>query len=155
MQTKTLIQASANVVHITRLSKGDVVKLIEESSYSSAEVFYGVVIDLLNNGDKTYVQIMRYKKSYSSIDCDIKTYSGDKDCLIFPASVEEVEEHLKDVIGSIERDVQSEERKLLDKKLALVRAKDFISGEATKKLISTEFKEMTQQEFAQLKAGGQ
>lgn len=151
MLTKNLIQASANVIKITRLAKGDVVKIVEDS-YSSPEIFYGVVIDLLNSGEKSFVQIMRYKKSYSNIDCEIKTYSGDKDCTLFPATVEEIKEHLSDVINKIEREVKDEERKLSDKKLGLERAKEFVSMETSRSLQDAAFKEITQQEYAQLKS---
>lgn len=150
MQTKNLIQASANVIKITRLVKGDVVKLVEDGSYSGAEIYYGVVTDLLNSGDKSYVQIMRYKKSYNAIDCDIKTYSGDKDLSLFPASVEEVQEELKEVVARIERDLADEEKKLDAKRLGLQRAKEFVSFETSKKLRNSEFKEITQTEYAQL-----
>lgn len=150
MQTKTLIQASANVIKITSLAIGDVVKLVEDQ-YGSPEIFYGVVIDLLNNGEKSYVQIMRYKKSYSAVDCDIKTYSGDKECVIFPATVEEVIEHLHEAIKAIRQDVESKEKDLQTKRLALQRAEEFVSGETSRQLKSCSFKEITQAEYNQLK----
>lgn len=150
MQTKNLIQASANVVKITRLNIGDTVKLVEDT-YSSPEIYYGVVIDLLNNGEKSFVQILRYKKSYNTIDCEIKTYAGDKDCTIFPATVDDIKDHLKDSIDRIEKDVKDEERKLSDKKLALQKAKEFVSLEYSKKLQSASFKEITQNEYLALK----
>jgi len=153
VQTKNLIQASANVVKITRLAKGDVIKLIEAKDYSEPEIYYGVVVDLLNSGEKTFVQIMRYKKGYGAIDCDLKTYSGDKDCNIFPTTVEEVQEHLNECIERIERDVKDAERSLDAKRLGLQRAKEFVSFETSKKLQATSFKEITTQEYLALKEG--
>lgn len=150
MITKNLIQAAANVVKITRLSKGDCVKLVEDQ-YSSPEIFYGVVIDLLNEGEKCFVQIMRYKKSYSAIDCDIKTYSGDKDVTLFPCTVEELEEHFSEAIKNIERDITTKEKELNDKKMGLLRAKEFVSQETGKKIQSSSFKEITQSEYLSLK----
>jgi len=151
MITKNLIQAAANVVKITRLSKGDCVKLIEDG-YSTPDIFYGVVIDLLNEGEKCFVQVLRYKKSYSAIDCDIKTYSGDKEVTLFPATVEELEEHFKDAITAIRRDIASAEKSLSDKKLGLQRAEEFVSMESTRKLQSASFKEITQDEYLKLKS---
>lgn len=151
MITKNLIQAAANVVKITRLSKGDCVKLVEDQ-YSSPEIYYGVVIDLLNEGEKSYIQILRYKKSYSAIDCDIKTYSGDKDVTIFPCTVEELEEHFSDAIKNIEKDVVLLEKQINDKKLGLQKAKDFVSQETGRKLQSSSFKEITQEEYLKLKS---
>lgn len=152
MMTKNLIQAAANVVKITRLSKGDCVKLIEDSSYSSPEIYYGVVIDLLNEGEKCFVQILRYKKSYSAIDCDIRTYSGDKDITLFPCTVEELYEHFNEAISVIRRDIISAEKTLNDKKLGLQRAEEFVSGQSSRKLQSSSFKEVTQEEYLKLKS---
>lgn len=151
MITKNLIQAAANVVKITRLSKGDCIKLIEDESYSTPTIYYGVVIDLLNEGEKCYIQVLRYKKSYSAIDCDIKTYSGDKDVTLFPCTVEELEEHFKDAIGAIKREIANIEKNLNDKKLGLQRAEEFVSQETSKKLQSASFKEVTQEEYLKLK----
>lgn len=50
MQTRNLIQASANILKITNLVIGDCVKLVEEE-YSSPQIYYGVVTDLLNSGE--------------------------------------------------------------------------------------------------------
>jgi hypothetical protein len=150
MQTKNMIQASANVVKITRLSIGDVVKLVEEG-YSEPEIYYGVVVDLLNGGEKSFVQIMRYKKSYGAVSCDIKTYSGDKDLTLFPATVEEVQEHLQAVIDRLRNDIKEEEKKLSERKLALHKAEEFVSMETSRKLTSSSFKEITQAEYLKLK----
>ena len=152
MQTKNLIQASSNVIKITRLVKGDVVKMIDDQSYSSPEVFFGVVTDLFNSGEKSFVQIMRYQKSYNTVNCEIKTYSGDKDLNIFPATVEEITDHLADCIAKIKKDVIDDEKKLYDKKMSLQRAEEFVSGETSKKLNSAAFKEVTQEEYLSIKA---
>lgn len=150
MLTKNLIQAAANVVKITRLSKGDCVKLVEDT-YGSPEIFYGIVLDLLNEGEKSFVQILRYKKSYGAIDCDIKTFSGDKEVTLFPATVEELEDHFKDAIAAIRRDIAEAERSLNNKKLGLQRAEEFISMESSRKLQSASYKEITQDEYLKLK----
>lgn len=134
MQAKNLIQASANVIRITNLSIGDVIKMVDVD-YSSPEIYFGVVIDLLNDGNNSFVQIMRYKKSYLAIDCDIKTYEGNKDINIFPTTVEEVKEHLSETIKMFERDVAQKERELNEKKYALQNAKDFVNLEKSKQLL--------------------
>ena len=60
MHTKQIIQASANVIRITNLRKGDVYKRIDDSSYGD-KVHYGVVLNLYNNGEKTYIETIEYK----------------------------------------------------------------------------------------------
>ena len=62
MQTKNIIQTVANVIKITSLKKGDVVKMIE-SGYSSPESYFAVVLDLLNDGENTYIELLKYKKN--------------------------------------------------------------------------------------------
>lgn len=146
MQTKTLIQSQANVVRITSLNKGDVVKLVQKE-YSSTEVYYGVVLDLLNNGNSTFIQILLYKRSYGDFTAEIKTYSGEEDLALFPANVEEVREHFDSVIQCMERNLITEKKKLQDKVESLSKVKEFVSGESQKKLADASFTEITQHDF--------
>ena len=67
MKTKNIIQAQANVIKITSLVKGDTVKIIK-SEYSSNEIRYGVVIDLMNDGTKTFIEMLEYQESYNDVD---------------------------------------------------------------------------------------
>lgn len=154
MQTKTLIQAAANVVKITSLARGDVVKIVEDNSYDT-NIYFGVVIDLLNSGDKSFIQIMRYKKSYRAIDCDIKTYNGEKDMSLFPATVDEVKEHLADVIKDIRKDIEAKEKEISDKRLALQSAEEFVSQETSKQLRNSSFKEISQADYNKAKLEAQ
>lgn len=150
MQTKNLIQASANVVKITNLVKGNVVKLIEKD-YSSLETYYGIVTDMFNDGEKTFIQICRYKKSYGSITAEIKIYEGQSELNIFPAEVEEVEQYFEDAVVQIEKSIAEKKEELDKKERALQNAKDFISMETSKKLTAASFKEISQPEYNQLK----
>tara|TARA_R100001086_G_C11678628_1_gene215031 strand:- start:30 stop:494 length:465 start_codon:yes stop_codon:yes gene_type:complete len=150
MQTKNLIQASANVLKITSLSIGDVVKQVDDS-YSSSDIYYGVVTDLMNDGEKTFVQITRYKQGYGKIDADVKIYKGGVDLNIFPATIKEVKTHLDEAIKTISEKIEKEERDLADKKQALKNAIDFVSMETTKNLTEASYKEVTQAEYERLK----
>lgn len=151
MQMKNLIQASANVIKIVNLKIGDVVKQVETSGYSNDGVYFAVVTDILNNGEEAFVQLTRYKKEYRSIDCDIKTYSGKSDLNIFPATVEEVKEHLAEAIYRIEKDLKEEQIKLDNKRVSLDRARDFVSMETSRKLTEVSFREMPQVEYNKIK----
>jgi len=146
MQTKSLIQTVANVIKITELKKGDVVKIIEEE-YSSNAIYYGVVIDLLNTGSKSFIQIVRYKKVYSDIKADVILINGEKDIALFPATPDEIKEHLSASISSIEKDIDKEKEELQKKIEALEKAKQFVSGETSKQLTEPSFTEMTQIDF--------
>lgn len=151
MLTKQLIQASANVIRITKLVKGDVVKLFKDSNYGD-KIKYAVVLDIVNDGEKTFVQFLVYNKSYSEVKGEILVLSGDdKDYSIFPTSKEELDIDFEQVIESIKRSISDDENKLLDKKEMLRRTEEFLSGEMARKLTTPEFNEMTQAEFNERK----
>lgn len=155
METRTLIQAQANVLRVTALKKGDVLKIVEKE-YSAIESYYGVVIDLLNSGNESFIQILRYKKSYNDFTAEIKTYSGDKNLALFPTSVDEVKEHFDDVIKALESEFIKKRKELEKNQEALQSIKEFVNGEKSKKLTDSSFVEITQEQYnikkAQLEA---
>lgn len=146
MQTKHLIQTSANVISITNLVKGNVVKIIEDR-YSEPEISYGVVIDLMNTGSKTFIEMLVYKKSYSSVDAKVQVYSGEKDINFFPADPNEVKEYLNETLESIQMSIKQDKENLQKKIEAYEKAKEFVSGELSKKLLETSFVEISQVEY--------
>lgn len=150
MKTQNVIQTVANVIKITSLKKGDVVKMIESSSYSSPESYYAVVLDMLNDGENTYLELLKYKKSYGDVDAEIKLYKGTDDISLFPTSIEEIKEHFEDCISKIEKGIEDDKEKLQKKIEGLNKAKDFISGELSKNLTVVEFSEIEQSKFLQI-----
>jgi hypothetical protein len=155
METKNLIQASANVVRITALKEGDCFKQLEPTGYSGGEhkMFYGVVTSLFNTGSRAFIQVTRYEKSYNSIRAEIKTFDDKTDINIFPATVEEIKAFFEDALVVIERDVEKAKSDLHDKIEALKNAKLFVTGETSKKLQAVSFIEMSQAEYdAQIEA---
>jgi hypothetical protein len=150
MKTKNLIQASANVLKITSLAVGDVVKQVETSSYD-AGIYYGVVTDMLNDGENAFIQITRYKPGYGDIEAQIKLFKGGDDLNIFPATIAEVKEHLGEAIESLAKNIEKDERALNNKKTALKNAIDFVSQETSKKLSEVSYREMSQVEYKEKK----
>lgn len=146
MQVKTLIQSQANVLRVTSLTIGNVVKIIE-TKYSDPEIRYAIVLDLLNSGSETFVQFLIYTKSYNSVTAEIKTYSGSKDLSLFPATIDEVSTYFGDTVKNLEREIKKEEKDLADKIIALGKVKQFAEGELSKKLSETSFEELTQAEY--------
>lgn len=146
MKTTTLIQAQANVMKLTALTKGDTVKIIEDD-YSGAKIFYGVVLDILNTGEKTYFQILKYEKSYNDISASIKTYSGEKDMSLFPATPEEIKSHLDECVKDMDKKIIETKKDLQNKIDAVEKAREFINGEMAKSLKSASFEEITQKEY--------
>lgn len=151
MKTANLIQAEANVVRITSLHEGDVVKILEKDYADKYKTIFGVVTALYNSGEKSYVELTTYEKSYSEVKGDIKIYAGDVDLNIFPATVEEVQNHLKEALQDIERSLERKKRDLQKEVDAFERAKLFVSGETSKQLRNASFKEITQAEYNQQK----
>ena len=147
MQTKNIIQTQANVIKITSLVKGNVVKIIDDSSSYSTDIKYGVVIDLMNDGSKTFLEILEYKKSYGDVSAEIKLYSGDKELNLFPASVDEVKEYFETTLSYISKSIEQDKENLQKKINGFEKAKQFVSGELSKNLLETSFVEMTQADF--------
>lgn len=150
METKNLIQTSANVIRITNLKKGDIYKRYEDSSYSSS-LYYGLVKDIKNNGEETFIEAIEYKKSYSSIDADLKIFSGSKDLAIFPATLDEVQEEFGSVIQKLEKEIIEKQKEIANKTKCIEDTNKLLSGQMSKMVQSAEYKELTQAEFNQKK----
>ncbi len=146
METKTLIQAQVNVVKITALKKGDVVKLIEKT-YSDNEIYYAVVIDMLNTGKESYLQLLRYKQSYGDITAEIVTFDGEKDLAILPATIKEVAEHFERAIDSMKVKIKVAKETLQKDINAMKKLEHFSTGELSKKLTEASFEEITQKVY--------
>lgn len=149
MKTQNVIQTVANVIKITSLKKGDVVKMIE-SNYSSQESYYAVILDMLNDGENTYLELLKYKKTFGDVDAEIKLYKGTDDISLFPTSIDEIKEHFEGCISKIEKGIEDDKEKLQKKIEGLNKAKDFVSGELSKNLTVVEFSEIEQSKFLQI-----
>ena len=150
MQTKTLIQAQANILRITELKKGNVVKVID-TSYSDKKINFGVVTDLLNEGEKSFIQILLFEQSYNNVTGKIKVYEGNDDIPLFPATVEEVQEHMTEALTGLQKGIIKDEEDLRKKKQVYKTAKDFVSGQTAKKLTEAGFEEITTSQYLEEK----
>jgi hypothetical protein len=146
VETKSLIQATANVVRVTSLKVGDVFKLVDET-YSSVRVLFGVVLDLLNSGTKSFVQVLQYENSYGDIKPEIKVYAGDKDINLFPATVDEVRKYMGEAIASQAKKIEDKRAELSGLIAGVEKAKEFMSGEMSRQLTATAFSVMEQGEY--------
>lgn len=130
MNFKNLVRASAQVVTVTELAKGDAIKVIEEDSYSGAKVRYGIVIDVLNEGEKGYVQAIMLKSEYRSISKEIVLISEKKmeGMAIFPSSLEEIKASFSECLESFEKAIAEAVTNLDKMRNDLAFAKRVISG---------------------------
>lgn len=148
MQTKNIIQASANVIRITNLQQGDIYKRFDDSSYSN-DVKYGIVRAVYNDGEKTYVEAVEYKKSYRDLEASIYVIRGDNDVSIFPATIEEIQEEFEDALSGIESAIADKKEEIKKLEAAADTTRQLVSGELQQKLQAPLFKEMTQAEYNQ------
>ncbi|WP_033926116.1 hypothetical protein [Sphingomonas sp. 35-24ZXX] len=148
MQTKSIVQASANVIRITNLAQGDIYKRFDDSSYSRS-TFFGIVKAIYNDGEKTYIEAVEYKKSYSEMEASIYVMRGDNDVSIFPATLEEIQEEFASCAKSIEKKIAEKREEIAKLEGALDTTNQLVSGELQKKLQTPVFKEFTQAEFNQ------
>ncbi len=129
MNIQNLVRASAQIVQITELAKGDAVKIIEES-YSSAEIKYGIVLDVLNDWDKGFVQMLLIKSNYNEIKKEIKLISAksNESMAIFPSSIEEIKAAFSDTVENAESKYSEKVEELKKLRESIDFAKDVISG---------------------------
>ena len=147
MQTKTLIQAQANVMKITSLKIGDVFKLVD-TTYSNPKICFGVVLDLLNTGNKAYIQLLLYKRIYSnSAETEIRTIEGESDIALFPARLDEIQEDFRCCIESLKKNIETKKQELQEAIDACEKTKQFISGEMSKQLSEMSYQTITQEQF--------
>lgn len=150
MKTQQIVQASANVIRIVQLKKGDLYKRFDDSSYSD-KMKYGIVRNIYNDGEVTYVESTEYEYSFGDLKASLYIMRGDKDVSIFPASLDELEIEFENAETHIESEIKKKEKEIEEKRKALATTRMLISGELQKQIQSVEFKEMTQSEFNEKK----
>jgi hypothetical protein len=109
MQVKNIVQASAIVVRVSEVHPGDVYKRIDKPSYGDERLVYGKVMDVLSDGeDAALVTLEFVPVDYSSnIQAVVKTFRGEVDVTLFPATVAEYENALNAAIDAQEKTVMS------------------------------------------------
>lgn len=138
MKTKQIVQASAQVVEITNLQKGDVYKRMEDGRNSSSH--YGVVTDVLNDGEGAFIESVEYKKDWGEVKAEFKVFGGNDDVHFFPVKPQEIEQHFSDMLSSLEEKVEDKQKELGEAKRALKGAKNLLSDAQTNNLSEPEHK---------------
>lgn len=130
MDFKNLVRASAQIIQITQLQKGDTFKMITEW-YSSPELSYGIVTDIMNDWDKGFVSAIIMKPWYYKIEKEVKLLSpvNMEKSAIFPCSWEDIKIAFQDTVASAERAIKEAEEKLIKDKENLEFGKSILSGQ--------------------------
>lgn len=109
-KTKNLVKASAQIITITELSAGDVYQRLEGSS----DLRYGIVTQVLHNGEDAVIQALEIKTTYYSVEPELKTFGTDTDVKIFPAEPLNVRLHLDEVAAANDRKLADARKSLSD-----------------------------------------
>lgn len=149
MQTKSIVQTSANVIRITNLGIGDLYKRFDDSSYSRS-TYYGIVRNIYNDGEKTYVEATEYKYSYGDISAELYVIRGDLDVSIFPANIEEIEKEFANAKSSLAKKINEKHEEIAKLEKALSTTEALLSGTLQAELRTPIFKEMTQAEYNEI-----
>lgn len=146
MNTKNIIQASANVIRITQVKVGDIYKRFDKDyDYT----YFGIVKAVWNDGVNAIIESIEYRYSYSTITVEYKTLKGEKDYIIFPATLDELEKEFSSCISKKRKEIEDYQDKILIAGKLIVDTQKLLSGEMQKELNPIAFKQMTQDEFNQ------
>jgi len=151
MKTQSIIQASANVIKLVNLTKGDVFKSVKSDNYNDG-ISYNIVTELYNDGENTFIEVVQYEKSYNEVNSKLKVFNGTDDISIFPAKIEEVEAYFEEALDGIAKSIEEDKKNLQSKIVSYEKAQEFVVGEMSKKIQSAEFSEQTQDEYNSQKA---
>jgi len=146
MQTKQIVQASANVIRITNIQKGNIYKRFDESGDYT---YYGIVTEVLNDGNNAIISATEYRKSYSSMNVENKVIRGDKEYVIFPATLDDFQIEFQSVIDSKEKEIENSRKSISEAEKTIETTRKLLSGELQKELSVPMFKEMPQVDFDQ------
>lgn len=90
MNVSTFIQPTAEVVSIASLRVNDVYKRLQKGYGDTYEMRFGIVRDVVNNGQDAAFTALEFSPYGNSVNTEIKTYGSGSDLSLFPATVEEI-----------------------------------------------------------------
>jgi hypothetical protein len=121
MKINTVIRPSAEVIQITDVSVGAVYKRLDTPSYGEPRLLFGVVTDILHNGEEAALVAIEFVPPMygGSIEPVIKTFKGEAEVSIYPAQPDEFRLAMSQAIEKQEATIR-ETTKTLDAKLAVL-----------------------------------
>lgn len=112
MEIKNMIRASAQIIRITELAKGNIVKVIK-TSYSQPELHYGVVVDVMQNEGLAVVELLLYKKNYGSVSLESLLLTGNTENIeIFPAEVSDLTDYFQKIKETYAKEIEQKKEDL-------------------------------------------
>jgi hypothetical protein len=138
MQVKTLINPSATIIRVAEIHPNDIYKRLEKPSYGDERLVYGKVIDVLATDEEAALVALEFVPvDYgSAISAQIRTFKGDTEIALFPATIEEYVMNLDAAITAQERTVEAAGRDYEAKQRMLYRLTDALEQEKRPIMVS-------------------
>lgn len=137
MKINQLVQTNADIVTITTVKRGDVYKRLDEPSYGGPKLLFGVVTDVLANGETSVITALEVTASYDTVEVIEKVFAGGGEVQLYPAQPEEFTEHRARMIEASERSVATKRRELDRAQELYARVRDLVDLEITAAETST------------------
>ena len=115
INVKSLVQVSADIITVVNLKPGDVyTRLDADNSGDYAQLLYGVVSAVYNNGTDTVISAIEYgKQRYSgSFSATQKVFKTEDNPKIFEADPEDFKVYLAEMQKSVEYELEQKQREL-------------------------------------------
>lgn len=142
MQTQQIIQASANVIRITNIQKGNIYKRFDDNY-----TWLGIVRSVHNDGVNAVIEATEYRDGWNAIEVQEKVINGKQEYVIFPATLEDFDREFTSAISKLERKIVEAKETIAKSEKQIEFTKKLISGELQKELSTPGFSEMAQQEY--------
>jgi len=115
MQTKTLVQATANIVTITNLAEGDVYKRLHKNNYETDyKLYLGVVTGIMHNGEEAAITAIEFEENYSSVRVQLQVFAGDSEVALYHATPDEITSHMNTLRETSQKEIDRKEKELAD-----------------------------------------
>jgi len=133
METASIVQASANVIRITKLKQGDVYKRLIEQNYGvdKYKMVFGIVQDVMFNGTDGAITAIEFDYSWTSMGVSLKTFGTGADLQLFAATPEEVRAQYETLV-KLSRQKRDEAIAKLAEASAVVEQVELLATGATK-----------------------
>lgn len=119
-QVKTMVEVSGKVTTVHTLAVGNVYKRLAVESYGPDKVLYGVVTDVQNNGEQSFIVTSEFNpESYGGDELKNQVFGGDREVNIFSCSVEDFQAAYQSNKSAMERSVNEKFSKAETAKAAL------------------------------------
>lgn len=142
MQTQQIVRASAQVIRITSIAPGNIYKRFDPN-YED-RTLYGIVRNVHNDGDNTIIEATEYCYRYGSMTAEHKVINGNKEYVIFPATIEELTANFSEVIERKKSEIEKSKQEIKTAEKIIEETQKLISGEMQKDLSTPLYQELSQ-----------